>query len=93
MSASRHDWLCAGDRAGKLATLTFDQRDYAITLRRQLAERLGRESAARAGKALGREGALWDGILQACQREAARMERAAKRLARESSAARAAVPA
>lgn len=77
-------WLYQG--AGALANpaLTCCQKDYALTLRRQLAERLAAE-AADASIHFTRTafGAEWAGIFNACRREAARTRRAARRLAHQ----------
>lgn len=81
MSLQRADWIYMGDRAAHVAGLTPGQVNYAITLRRQLADRLAKEASRRALANLSPAGREWTRIANICRNEVRRMERADQRLA------------
>lgn len=75
-------WVYMGSDAAKhTPQLSRGQRAYAISLRRQLAERLAKEASRRAVLNPSPEGREWTFIAEACRHEARRMERADIRLA------------
>lgn len=85
-SAARAEWVYQGAEAGRDPKLTANQRAYAITLRRQLAERLTAEAGIEAKtvrRDCGVAARYWAMIEQACRREARRMDRALNRLSRQ----------
>ena len=78
------DWVYQGAAALKAPALTRGQKAYALTLRRQLVERLTREAAEVSIHFTHSPfGAEWAGIFTACRREAARTRRAVRRLAHQ----------
>lgn len=76
-------WLHKGPDARRYhPKITDDQRDYAITLRRQLAERLGEEAAKRAAAPVEPNRVFWVSIQNACRREVTRCLRVNNQMAR-----------
>jgi len=74
-------WLYQGPEAAKAPDLTAAQLSYAITLRRQLAERLKYEAQRIAIGNTSPEGRFWSTVGAACRAEVGRCERALQRLA------------
>lgn len=74
-------WIYQGPEAIKNKSLLPAQQSYAITLRRQLADRLATEAGRIAAQDTTPRGREWACIATACKREARRAERADKRLA------------
>lgn len=82
LRSHRAEWVYLGGHIPYGITLTAGQQDYAMTLRRQLAERLVGEASRRAIGDLSAAGREWTRIAAACRREVRRMERAQARLPR-----------
>lgn len=74
-------WVYRALAAAEGRELTSGQINYAITLRRVLAESLARAAGQRAMCDFSAAGKEWLGISAACRREVRRMERAEARLA------------
>lgn len=75
------EWLYQGPEAIRNKSLLPAQQSYAITLRRQLAERLATEAIQIAASDATPRGREWACIATACKREISRSERADRRLA------------
>jgi len=80
MRTHRADWVYLGDKAARIPALTPGQVNYAITLRRQLADRLAKEASRRALANLSAAGREWSRIANIFRSEVRRMERADQRL-------------
>ncbi len=76
-------WVYRGAAVLRATALTADQKSYALTLRRQLVERLEGEAFAVAVCTGGQVAREFADIAHACRRERFRTERAHKRLAKQ----------
>lgn len=74
------NWVYQGAEATRVAGLSPGQVGYALTLRRQLADRLRDVASRRAVFDPTPRGREWSRIAHACRREVARTERVMRRL-------------